>query len=177
MKNIEISLSKTKMFLMLLGSMIFVIISIFGIMNPERYISFIFRNPTFIFISSIAGFLFFGFTTYFIIKQLFQCRIGLIINDEGIIDSSNSNSLGIIFWKDIKEIDTFKVFNQKFIRIVVKNPNDYIERQTDFKRKLAMANYKTYGSPIQISANTLKIKFDELYKLLQKEFDNVSNLE
>jgi len=29
-------------------------------------------------------------------------------------------------------------------------------------------NHKKYGSPLQISANTLKIKFDELYELLQR---------
>jgi hypothetical protein len=36
-------------------------------------------------------------------------------------------------------------------------------------------NYKTYGSPISISASSLKINFDELHKLLidkMKEYNS-----
>ena len=174
MKNIEISLSKTKMFLMLFGCIVFVIAGICFMTNPAKYVSVIFRNSTFIFIAGLVSILFFGFIAYHITKKIFQTNIGLIINDEGIIDNSGGSSLGMIYWKDIEAIDAFKVVHQKFIRIIVKNPNDYIERQTNLtKRKVAMANYKAYKSPIQISANTLKIKFDELYKLLQNKFDNI----
>jgi hypothetical protein len=171
MKDIKIPLRKTRIFLMLLGSILFVVVGVFGMINPAKYVTFLFRNPVFIFISGFASVLFFGFTTFSIIKKLFQTSMGLIINDEGIIDNSSGVSAGMIFWKDIEYIDYFAVLNQKFIRIIVKNPDEYINRQTSLvKRKMMTANYKNQGSPIQISANTLKINFKKLYELLQNNF-------
>jgi hypothetical protein len=38
------------------------------------------------------------------------------------------------------------------------------------KRKAMEINYKTYGSPISISANTLD-NFDELHELLHRKFN------
>ncbi|MDR0682640.1 MAG: hypothetical protein LBG15_12470 [Dysgonamonadaceae bacterium] len=171
MKNIEIPLRKTKIFLMLLGSIVFVVAGIFFMINPAKYVSVLWRSPVFIFVGGFVSVLFFGFTGFSIIKKLLQTRTGLTINNEGIIDNSSGVSAGMIFWEDIENIDVFKVLNQKFIRIVVKNPNEYINRQTSsITRKMMAANHKKYGSPVQIPANTLKINFDELYELLQNNF-------
>jgi len=153
---------------MLLGSIIFVVIGILGMINPAKYVSAVFRSPVIIFISGLAGVLFFGYIVFLILKKLFKGGTGLIINDEGINDNSGGSSAGMIFWKDIEKIDVLNVLNQKFIRIIVKNPDEYIERQTSLiTKKIMAANYKKYGSPLQISANTLNIKFDELYELLR----------
>jgi hypothetical protein len=171
MKNIEIPLKKINIFLILLGSIIFAVTGILLLINPAKYVTVLFRNPVFIFMAGFVSVLFFGFVTFSIMKKLFQARIGLIINDEGIIDNSSGTSIGMVFWKDIEKIEVIEVVNQKFIRIIVKNPNEYVERQTSsITRKIATANYKRYGSPVQISANTLKVKFDELYELLQNNF-------
>jgi hypothetical protein len=171
MEKIEIPMSKTKIFLMLLGSIAFVVAGVFFMITPARYVFVLFRNPIVIFIAGFASVLFFGFITFTIVKKLFQVKIGLTINNKGIIDNSSGTSTGMIYWEDIEKIDAFKVVNQKIIRIIVKNPDDYIERQTSsIKRKIVAANYKQYGSPVQISANMLKIKFNELYELLQDQF-------
>jgi hypothetical protein len=62
--------------------------------------------------------------------------------------------------------------NQKFLMIFVTNPDKYISRQTNvLKRKTAEINYKSYGSPISLSTNTLKCNFDELKNILQTELD------
>jgi hypothetical protein len=51
--------------------------------------------------------------------------------------------------------------------VMVKNPEDYIRRVTNpFKRKGIQINYKSYGSPIFISANSLQTNFDKLYDVL-----------
>jgi hypothetical protein len=96
----------------------------------------------------------------------------LIINSEGIIDNSSGVSAGLVLWKDIIEITTSNVMNQKFLMFIVKNPEEYINRQNGIvKRKAMEMNYRSYGSPISISANTLDTNFEELYELLQRKFN------
>ncbi|NJM80956.1 MAG: hypothetical protein HC854_17510 [Flavobacterium sp.] len=49
--------------------------------------------------------------------------------------------------------------------IITKNPEAYISRQKGvLKRKTMQLNYKSYGSPICISANALQTNFDSLYQ-------------
>ena len=172
MNTIKIDGSRRKILLLVFLSLFFVVFGFFLTIIPETFKSFLFRNVFLIRIAGIFAILFFGAGLIISVKEFFVPKFNITITKEGIIDNSSYASVGMIFWKDIKEIDIFKTFNQKFIIIIVKNPNDYIERQTNLtKRKLAIRNYKAYKSPILISSDTLKIKFDELYKLLQNEFD------
>ncbi|MDA1345431.1 MAG: hypothetical protein O3A07_07910 [Bacteroidetes bacterium] len=107
-----------------------------------------------------------------IAKKLFENKYGIKINDEGIYDNSTSINSGLIKWENIESIEKSKVVNQNFIRVIVNNPNEFIERQTNFLiRKNVETNIKKFGSPIQISANGLKIGFNELYELITEEFN------
>lgn len=55
--------------------------------------------------------------------------------------------------------------------IEVSNPDVYINRQTNFiAKKAAAINHKMYGSPISITANSLKYSFDDLYYALRKKW-------
>ena len=169
--QIEIPLSKNKMFMMLFGSIIFVMIGFFLITNPPKINNAIFGNPTVILISGIDAILFFGFIAFTLFKKLPDNKPGLIINSEGIIDNSSGVSVGIVLWKDIIEIKVTNVINQKFLMFIVANPEEYIKRQNGIiKRKAMEMNYKSYGSPISISANTLDTNFEELYHLLKNKF-------
>jgi len=60
MTKVEIPLSKTKICLLLIGSIAFVISGILFIITPDTFISFIHPNPNTIRIAGIASFLFFG---------------------------------------------------------------------------------------------------------------------
>ena len=169
--QIEIPLSKQKMYLMLFGSIIFVVIGTWLVVNPPKSNHPIFGNPMVILISGISAIIFFGYTAFILLKKLPDNKPGLIINSEGIIDNSSGVSAGIVLWTDIIEISTANVMNQKFLMVIVKNPAEYINRQNGIvKRKAMEINYKTYGSPISISANTLDTNFEELYKLLKRKF-------
>jgi len=169
--QIEIPLSKKKMYLMLFGSIIFVILGIWLVTNPPKNSNPIFGNPMIILISGISAIIFFGFIAFTLFKKLPDNKPGLIINSEGIIDNSSGVSAGIVLWKDIIEIKTTNVINQKFLMFIVENPDEYINRQNGIvKRKAMEMNYKSYGSPISISANTLDTNFEELYNLLVKNF-------
>lgn len=177
LKQIEIQLSKAKLTLMLFGCFLFVGVGICFIINPEKYESFIMKSSAVIFIAGILGILFFGFISVFLFKKLRDKSPGLVISEEGIIDNSSGVGAGFIPWSDIIAIKETKVVNQKFINIVVKNPQVYIDRQkSGFKRKAMQANYNLYSTPIGISANGLKSNYKELKALLEKKLSEFNTL-
>lgn len=174
-KQIEIPLSKIKMILMFIGALAFIAIGMWFIIDPPEmsYCSgrrVIFGNPGFLFIIGVISILFFGFVAVFIFKKLLDKKAGLIINQKGIIDNSSGLSIGLILWSDIQGIETIKVNNQKFIMLILKNPQNYLDKVTNkLKRKGMEVNCKWYGSPISISANTLQINHKDLYTLLSEK--------
>lgn len=165
--SIEIPLSKTKMLLTLCGALLFVVVGIFFIINPSIFKTSLFADTAMIFVVGIISSLFFGIIAIMILYKFFQKKHGFIINEEGITDYSSGLSLGTISWKDIQEVKIAQVMSQKFLVIIVSNPEEYINKATSpIKRNAMKMNFKTYDSPICISSNALKIKFDDLYRLL-----------
>ncbi len=164
---IEIPLSKRKLTFGLIGSLIFVVLGILFVLYPDKFITPIMRSATTIFISGFASILFFGACFIYVVKKLSDNSPGLIISDDGIIDNSSGVSGGQILWNDIEDIRVLEIHRQKLIMLQVKNPQDYIDKQTGaFKRKMMALNYKMYGTPLSITANALKINFEELLSIL-----------
>jgi len=55
--------------------------------------------------------------------------------------------------------------------LIVKNPQDYIDRQKNpIKGLLMQKNYDSYGTAIAISANGLNYGYQELKDMLDKKF-------
>ena len=170
MDKIEIPLSKTKLLLGIGGSILFIVLGIWLFTHSNEFHNMplrILRNPTIIKIAGIAGVLFFGATGIFGIKKMFENNVGLLIDDNGIIDNTNASSVGLIKWSDITEIKTEQVMSTKFLLIYTKDPNGILAKVTGIKRKLMAGNLKMYGTPISITSNTLKYNFNELEKLLK----------
>jgi hypothetical protein len=160
------------MLLTFFGAIVFVGLGVLFVINPSIFVTTIFRNPTIIFIAGLASVLFFFFFSVTVFRKLFDNKAGLIINRQGIIDNSSGVAAGVVLWSDIKEIKISKVMNQKFLMFIVKNPQDYIDKVTNpLKRKTVEMNYKSFGSPISISANSLQTNFDNLYKLLTEKME------
>lgn len=176
-ETIEIPLSKKKITLLLLASIAFVVSGIWIATNPEIFIPNIFRitNPEIIRIGGIAGILFFGAGGIYGIKKLFDKKVGLIIDVNGITDNSNASSVGLIDWNDIVEIKTQQVMSTRFLLIFIDNQDKYLDRVNGLKRKLMQGNLKMYGTPLSITSNTLKYDFVKLEKLIQTEFKKIKN--
>ena len=173
---LEIPLSKSKLTLMFLGSVVFVGLGIWFVTNPPKINNPIFGNPTTIFIVGLASILFFGLVGFSIFKKLWDKTPGLIISDQGVFDNASGVSAGLVPWTDIVEIRETKVVNQTFINLVVKNPQVYIDRQKSaFKRKLMQMNYNTYGTVIGISSNGLKCDYRELKATLDRKLEEYKN--
>lgn len=169
-KQIEIPLSKVKMTLLFIGALGFVAIGLWFMISPPESHSnrrILLSNPIFLFFIGAISVLFFGVCALFICKKLFDKKPGLIINEKGITDNSSALSLGLVLWVDIEGIKTVSANNQKFIILTLNNPQDYLGKvRNSLKAKSLKVNYKWYGSPICISANSLQINHQELHKLL-----------
>ena len=170
--EIKIEISKTKLFLAIIGSIIFVILGFFFVANPTKFTSFLFRNPTLIFLSGIASIAFFGGILVYLLLKLFDKKPGLIISDKGITDNSSATSVGFIDWRDIQEITVQEVMSSKFIMLMTKKPEKYINNvENKLKRHSLKYNYKNFGSPIAITSKSLKISFNKLEELIREEFE------
>ncbi len=176
--KIVIQLSKSKLFLLFLGAATFAGIGFWFIIAPPKIDLPLFGNPTIIFIVGLACIVFFGIMGYFIFKMLGDKSPGLVISAEGVFDNSSAISVGLVPWTDILEIKETKVVNQTFISLIVKNPQDYIDKQTNpIKGILMQKNYDSYGTAIAISVNGLSCDYQELKETLDKKFmDFKSNL-
>lgn len=167
-----IEISKIKIIGLIGLSLIFVLLGIWiayyaPIVNIEILNNNIFRKSI-----GFLSIIFFGGMGILIAKKLFENKYGIKINDEGIYDNSTSINSGLIKWENIESIEKSKVVNQNFIRVIVNNPNDFINRQKNIlTRKNVETNFKKFGSPIQISTNGLKIKFEELYEIMTSELN------
>lgn len=165
--QIEIPLSKTKMMLTFLGSLAFVLLGIWFLLYPPKSNHWLFGNEIVIFVAGLAAILFFGLVAITLFRKFLDNKPGLIINSEGVTDNSSGVSAGLIPWTDIQEIKTVQVMNQQFLMLIVKNPNDYLNKVSNpLKRNAMKVNYKTYGSPISISSNALQTNLDDLHNML-----------
>ena len=170
-QSLEIPLSKSKIFLMLLGALVFVAIGCWFVIEPPIIANSFWGNPTKIAITGYASILFFGLCALFFIRKLQSNKPGLIINGKGIVDHSSGISAGIILWSEIVEISVIVVHQQKLIMLYVKEPQSIIDRQKNmFQRKLMQLNYKMYGTPVSLTSSGLKISFNDLVKIIMDKF-------
>lgn len=172
MNEIKIPLSKTKLVFAFIGSVLFILLGLQFIINPEKYVSYLFKSTELITIIGYISLLFICLCLIFIVYKFFDKKPGLVINDKGIIDNSNFGSVGLIKWNEIKGIRTHQVMSNKFILIDVTNPEKYVQGNSKLKRYLMKMSMKMYGTPISITSNSLKCNFDELERVLKNEFEN-----
>ncbi|UQB68063.1 STM3941 family protein [Epilithonimonas zeae] len=169
MNKIEIYSNKKKAFLLLLGSVVFVVLGFFCFLNAENVRSSLFRNPFIVKIAGIASILFFGYGIFVSIKQLIKNKLMLIINEKGI--NVNPKKDDIIKWEDIDGFSEIKINSVKIINIQINNSIDYINNETNKIRKNLMKfNLNNYGSPFNISSSTMSLNHIELLKLLNENF-------
>ena len=172
MKNEEIVIetSKTKVLGLIGLSVLFVFLGVWMVfyapkVNVEFLNNEILRTST-----GILSIVIFGITGILFSKKLIGNKYGIMISNEGVYDNSTSVNSGLIKWSNIERIEQRKVLHQRFIQIIVDNPEHFIEKHTNIlTRKSVESTFKKYGSPIQISTNALKIGFEELFDVLGSE--------
>jgi len=166
MQEIVIKLSKTKMLVLLAGSIGFVAVGfwLWQIADVQhRYF------PLYVKFAATLSIGFFGLGAVFIFVKLFDSNPGLIINDEGITDNASGASAGLVRWENITKVRITEIVNQKFITIDVNNADEILNRQSDSKRAMMQQNIKLCNSPVNISTNMLQCNFQKLYDLIKEE--------
>src|SRR5690606_32783969 len=143
MNKIEFYSNKKKAFLLLIGSLIFVILGIYLFLNAENMTSFRARNPVFIKIAGIASVLFFGLGIYVSIKQLIKNKLMLIIDENGINVNPQKNEY--IKWDNIEGFAELKINSVKIIIIQINNAEEYIKKESNnLRKKLMIFNLENY---------------------------------
>ena len=172
LQEIEIAISKKKLISLFVASFIFVSLGAWFIVSPPKIQNPIFGNPMVVSAVGLLSVLFFGVAGISFFKRLLDKSPGLIISEKGIFDNASGVSAGLIPWTDILSIQETVVQNQRFVNIVVKNPEEYINKHKSIvKRKLAQINYKSFGTVIGIPATGLNCNYDELKALLENKFN------
>jgi hypothetical protein len=172
-ERIEIKLSKTKGVLTFLGSVAFVLVSIWLISfadNQHRY------SQTFVKGAGYVGLIFFGLCGLYIFYKLFDTKPGLVIDDKGILDNSSAASGHIIKWDRIVGLRIGQVKSTKFILIDIVDPEQFLNEVSGIKKTLMWGTYKMYGTPTSISSSTLNIDFDELYNMIDRRLQSKSTV-
>jgi hypothetical protein len=170
-ETVEIPLNKSKIILTLIGAVVFIIFGFLFIKDPQSFVTTLIRSPEMVRIAGIAAILVFGLCAVFISIKLFDKKVGLRIDESGITDNSSATSVGLIDWADIQGIQPIQIASAKMLLVMTNNPEKYITRAKNALSKHALkSNLKYYGTPISVFPNSLKIKFDDLEKLLTNEF-------
>jgi hypothetical protein len=159
---IEISLNKKKILPYLLGALIFVIAGIWMISLAFQAKNQILIQAIFILVG-LSSITFFGLVAIVLITKIIKSEAGMIINDDALIDNTSGVSAGFIAWNDIRKINYTYTGNHVFMVVILRKPENYIERETNFLKRFAMRmNHKMSGSPIHILVSFLDI---DLYTL------------
>ena len=177
MERLEIYSSKKKSFLLLIGSLLFIIGGIWIFINAENLTSFRSRNPIFLKGIGIISVLFFGFGVYVSIKQLITNQLLLVIDKAGINVNPRKSTSKSIEWKNVDGFSELKIQSQKFVIIQVNNSDFWIENESNQMRKKIMKfNLNNYGSPFNLSANSMQINYAELMRVLYENLNKYKHL-
>ncbi len=159
----SIGLSRTKTALLLLCALALGAIGVLLIVMPQA---------TFFSVSfGVIGIAFFGLCVAVATKRLMRRGVGLVVNAQGVHDQSSATSAGFVPWTDVSAVLPSFVSGQKFVSLMLHDAQKYSQRGNALQQRLAKLNMSLVGTPINISANILKINFDELLALLQSYHD------
>ncbi len=165
----EIPTSKLKVTLLFFISIVFVTGGIEFIIHPQTFTdSGLYHRPGFeILLVGYVCVIFFGAGAVIAIVKLLSNKPGLLIDNKGITINPGSFSESFIEWSNIESFVIKDIYRTKIITVYLKNPKQFINKiNNSFKRKMASFSLKTYGTPISITASSLKCSTDELYALL-----------
>ncbi len=165
--------SKKKLLRLLFYCLCFIAIGSWMLIAQPETSNRVFNQPIIKYAAAVLSVLMGGVGLIFFSMKLFSSLPAIQLDSLGITDNASAVSAGFISWNDITEIAPTTVSGQKFIRIQVVNPQEYISRQTHvFKKKVMRANLSKYGTPLFFSPNNLNSTFEDLLRELQLRLDS-----
>lgn len=165
-----IALSRGKLIFLILASFAFIAVGawMFTLDDAEISRQRTLSNPLLFRGIAIAAALLGALGAIFITRKLFDKRPGLVLSAGGIVDNSSGVAAGLIPWSDIEGFNVAEIRGTKFIVVLVKDPEKYLQRGNAMQRALHSANARMVGSPVSFSTGTLDMPFAELWELLER---------
>ena len=173
--TIEIPLSRGKLIKLLFFCTIFIVAGLWLAVYQPQTSNPILNSSILKYGVGMMGVLMGLIGVFAFLTKIFDTKAGITIDQTGLIENASTLSVGRIPWTDILDIRETTVqgsfsAKEKFIIIMVRNPDYYISKQKNaIRRKLMMLNAKKSGSPLYITTNGLKIRHTELKELLQRK--------
>ena len=99
---------------------------------------------------AVLDVLFFGFCTAFALGRLLHPRPSLVIDDVGVTDNASAIGAGLIRWEEIVGVEMTAMGTNRFLVLIVKDPEAVLARQPRYRRAAMRANVGMIGSPVAI---------------------------
>lgn len=163
MNRVEIPFSKKKMSIFLIT---FILLIVFGIwLTTSNNEDLALVGGFLIVISSAAAALF--------LWKLFDKKLALIVDNEGIIISPKSKYETKLLWSEIDSFSEFSIHGTKMISINLKNPKSFMDNEKGvIMHSMMKLNMDVSGTLYNLCANIYKISHKELLDLLNRYKDN-----
>lgn len=163
-EQIAIPLSKRKLLLFALGGVAFAALGVWLFINADDMP----KSPLLVRAVSVVCVGFFGLIAIQAGAKILSTSPGLVIDAEGLVDNASGVAVGRIPWSDIKKIRITTSETHRFLTIELRDPQKYVRRASLVKRSLLSQNMKYFGSPVHIPADTLRIDFGDLVKVVRE---------
>ena len=163
MDDVVIYPSRTKLLLLALGSLVFVLVGVFIAQQEQVLI-----GPLEVIVGSYIGVPFFGLCFVYAVYRLLDPKPAVIISMEGLFDNASAIGVGMLPWEEITDVYLYEFMGQRMLGIVIQDGDALIERQPHIRRVIAKINRSLVGSPINISQVSLPISIEELLERIEE---------
>jgi len=158
--------SKTKAFLLLVGSVGFVAAGV---------ALFLFRDPlelpfAVILVASWMGVPFFLLCGTYALSRVFSNAPALVIDGEGIVDNGSGVSAGRILWSEIEGLQAIEFMGNNFLAVSLTDPEAVLARQNPLKRRIMRTNWRMAGFPVSIPEGLLPVPVSEVLDHIRDHF-------
>lgn len=157
--SFEIYKTETRALYYVVAAAIFAITALYFNKSGNNIVSYVF----------FAGFA--GSAAYALSLVLFKKPL-ITITDTYITYYTLGKMHETILLEDVEEFREMRVKNEHFIGIIVKNPEEILENQTNkLIYKLMRINLKAYGTPFIIPTDSLSVHRKEILNVLEQKLE------
>jgi hypothetical protein len=169
MERIELVPKRGKLALLLLGSIAFVSLGILFLQFPQEFggVGASRVDLGFLYVIGWVSILFFGACGIAIVKQLFDRRPRLILDDRGIFDRTLGTPL--IPWSSIQSANIVQVRRTKFIALLLVDEEDRVAALPAAKRLVSAANRGLGFGRFNLSLSALDVPADQILQVIQEQ--------
>ncbi len=126
------------------------------------------QNDPFTWFIGIVGVVFFGVCLAFIVIRLIKPKHILIIDADGFTENSTAMAAGTrINWSEVQDIYLSSILTQKFICVVLKDPDAFMRKLPPIKKMMTKANAASSFAQIQINLSSTTAKYGEVLSTMK----------